>query len=234
MRVLIAVPALNEAGTVAGVVAELKKAGYHDIVVVDDGSTDETGPLAQRAGAWVLQMPFNVGVGGAMRAAFCFAMRHDYDAMVQVDADGQHDPGEIAALLAPLRHGANIVVGARFERGYDVGKGRRVAMRVLAWGASRLTGTRLSDTTSGFRSADRAAMAVFAERYPAEYLGDTTESLVVAARHQLRIVEVNVHMRPRQGGQRSQGPVRSTLYVGRVLLALAVAAMASPDQGARK
>jgi hypothetical protein len=173
----------------------------------------------------VLKMPFNVGVGGAMRAAFLYAEEHGYDAVVQVDADGQHDPAQIPLLLGPLSEGAAIVVGSRFAHDYDVTRTRRAAMRLLAWGASRLTGTVLTDTTSGFRAADRRAISLFARRYPAEYLGDTTESLVVAGRVGLPIVEVPVAMRPRQGGAASHRRTRSGLYLGRVLIALAIAAL---------
>lgn len=229
VRVLVAVPALNEADTVADVVAQIRKALPADVLVVDDASEDDTAALAATAGAQVLRMPLNVGVGGAMRAAFLFALEHDYDALVQVDGDGQHDPAQIPALLEPLATGASVVVGSRFAHGYRTARTRRVAMRVLAWGAGRLIGVRLTDTTSGFRAADRRAIALFAHRYPAEYLGDTTESLVVAGRSGLRVVEVPVTMLPRQGGTASQRAGRSTLFVGRVLLALAIAALTRRD-----
>lgn len=229
VRVLVAVPALNEAATVADVVAQIRNALPADVLVVDDASSDNTSRVARTAGATVLRMPFNVGVGGAMRAAFLYAEQGDYDAVVQVDADGQHDPAQIPQLLEPLAAGASVVVGSRFARGYETARSRRLAMRTLAWGAGRLIGVQLTDTTSGFRAADRQAIALFARRYPAEYLGDTTESLVVAGRSGLRVVEVPVTMLPRQGGEASQRAGRSTLFVGRVLLALAIAALTRRD-----
>jgi len=220
----VAVPALNEEQTVGHVVELIRANVESDVIVVDDHSSDDTAGVARRAGAGVLRMPFNVGVGGAMRTAFRFAQRQGYDAVVQVDGDGQHDPAEIPALLAVLAEGASVVVGSRFVKGYATTPTRRLAMRLLASGASRLTGVKLTDTTSGFRAADRQAIVLFAGRYPAEYLGDTTESLVVAARAGLSIVEVPVHMYPRQGGRASHRASRSLLYLGRVLIALAVAA----------
>lgn len=225
VRVLVAVPALNEAATVGMVIERVRAEVGADVLVVDDHSSDGTADIARAAGASVLRMPFNVGVGGAMRAAFVYAERHGYDVLVQVDGDGQHDPAQISSLLEPLQHGASVVVGSRFEQGYDTPLMRRIAMRLLAWGASRLTRVKLSDTSSGFRSADRRAIDLFARRYPVEYLGDTTESLVIASRAGLTVAEVPVQMFPRQGGTASQRTGRSTLYVGRVLLALAVAAL---------
>jgi glycosyltransferase involved in cell wall biosynthesis len=227
-RTLVAIPALDEAATIGAVIADVRAAvpGAH-IVVIDDGSVDATRENAQRAGVQVVRLPFNVGVGGAMRTAFRYALLHDFDAVVQVDADGQHVAAHIPELVAALDR-ASVVVGARFAGGYEVRGARRVAMQTLARTLSRICGTPLTDTTSGFRAADRRAMALFAQHYPAEYLGDTVESLVLAARAGLVVTEVPVRMRPRQGGQPSQGPVRSVLYLGRSMLALYVALSRRP------
>lgn len=220
---VVAVPALNEQNTVADVVAAVR-AVVPDacVVVVDDGSTDQTGRLAQEAGAVVLTMPFNVGVGGAMRTAFLYAEQVGARAVVQVDADGQHDPRDIPRLVEELDD-YSIVIGERFgDDGYRVRGPRRWAMRFLATVVSRLVGTRLTDTTSGFRAADRRAIALFARHYPAEYLGDTVESLVLASRSGLAITGVPVTMRPRLHGEPSTGAVRSTMYLGRAVLAVLV------------
>lgn len=224
-RVLVAVPALNEAQTVGSVITQITDCGTADeILVIDDGSTDGTAAVARSHGARVLTLPFNVGVGGAMRAAFLFAKENDFDYVVQVDADGQHDPREIATLLA-AGEDASVVIGARFTDGddYKVSGPRRWAMRMLARTLSRVSGTRLTDTTSGFRVSDRHAIELFARHYPAEYLGDTVESLVIAARSGLTITQVPVVMRQRQGGDASQGPIMASMYLGRAALALFVA-----------
>jgi len=224
-RVLVAIPALNEAATIGSVIAEVRaQARPYSLVVIDDGSTDDTGAVARRAGATVLQLPFNVGVGGAMRVAFLYAERNGYDVVVQVDADGQHDPAAIDELVGGLDE-ASVVIGARFAGGdpYVVRGPRRWAMSAMAAVLTRVTGSRLTDTTSGFRAADRKAIALFARHYPAEYLGDTIESLVIASRAGLRVAQVPVTMHPRQGGRASQRPWRAGLYLGRAVLALVVA-----------
>ncbi|MDQ1306607.1 MAG: hypothetical protein QG671_2439 [Actinomycetota bacterium] len=224
-RLLVAIPAWNEASTVADVVDSVRAAvPQATVVVVDDGSTDDTGRRARTAGAVVLRMPFNVGVGGAMRAAFLYALANGYQAVVQVDADGQHDPTQIPELLAGLAD-ASVVIGARFagKGDYDVSGPRKWAMAVLSHGLSRVTGSTLTDTTSGFRASDQRAIALFAQHYPSEYLGDTVESLVIASRSGLKVTQVPVMMRERQGGRPSQGAGMATLYLGRAWLALLIA-----------
>ncbi len=227
-RTLVAIPALNEAATLADVVAEVREAvPQADVLVVDDGSNDGTAQVARAAGAVVLVLPFNVGVGGAMRTAFRYARLHGYDAVVQVDADGQHVPGHIPDLLLALND-ASVVIGGRFGAGYRARGPRRWAMALLARSLSRVCKTTLTDTTSGFRAADAAAISLFADHYPAEYLGDTVESLVMAARAGLVVREVPVRMRPRQGGEASHSPIRATLHLGRAMLALYVALSSRP------
>ncbi|MEZ5184661.1 MAG: glycosyltransferase family 2 protein [Candidatus Nanopelagicales bacterium] len=224
--VVVAVPALNESETLADVLGGIRRAVPEAVLlVIDDGSSDTTAEVARNAGAVTLQMPFNVGVGGAMRVAFLYAFNNGYESLVQVDADGQHDPGSIRDLLAAL-DGASVAVGSRFVDARSrqwVGWSRRVVMRVLAALLSRVTGTQLDDVTSGFRAADREAIELFAQHYPSEYLGDTVESLVLSARAGLRIVQVPAVMHPRQGGRPSHGVIRSSLFLGRALLALSVA-----------
>ncbi len=227
---LIAIPALNEAATIGLVIDEVRTVLPHaDILVIDDGSTDQTARIARAKGARVLRLPFNVGVGGAMRAAFRFADARGVECLVQVDADGQHIAEHIPDLLAALTD-ASVVVGARFgpTRGYQVHPVRRVAMRALASTMSRVCGVPITDATSGFRAADRQAIALFAHHYPAEYLGDTVESLIIAARAGLRVSEVPVRMRPRQGGRASQTSLRSALHLGRAALAMYAALAGDP------
>lgn len=224
-RLLVVLPALNEEASVAAVVAEVRRAQPRaDVLVVDDGSTDRTAQVADAAGALVLSLPFNLGVGGAMRAAFRYAQVAGYTHVVQVDADGQHDPAEITDMLAAAET-ADVIVGARFAgRGeYEAAGPRRWAMRMLAVVLSRVTGTRLTDPTSGLRLATAPAIAVFARHYPEEYLGDTVESLVIAHRVGLRIAQVPVVMRPRTTGRASQSPVRAAVYLLRVVVAVLLA-----------
>lgn len=231
-RHLVVVPAFHEELSVGAVVGEIRR---HlpgcPVLVVDDGSRDRTAERAAAAGAEVVTAPFNLGVGGAMRIGFLYALRNGYQAVVQVDADGQHDPPDIIRVLDALA-GADVVVGSRFA-GTDLGSTARWRRRVIGFlsrSVSLLCGVRLTDVTSGFRAAGPRALPVLARHYPAEYLGDTIESLVIAHRAGLRIAEVPVTMRSRQGGRPSQSVTRASLYVGRSLLVLLLAAVRShPD-----
>jgi glycosyltransferase involved in cell wall biosynthesis len=224
-RVVVVIPAFNEEATVAGVVDEVRSAlPEAGVVVVDDASQDATRQVALATGADVLTLPINLGVGGAMRAGYRYALRFGYDAVLQVDGDGQHDPADAPRLLAALDE-ADLVIGARFAGtgDYDVRGPRRWAMKLLARTLSRVTGTRLTDATSGYRACDLRTVRLFARHYPAEYLGDTIEALVIAAGAGLRVVQVPVHMRPRLGGAPSQSATRATVYLLRACLALALA-----------
>ena len=224
-RTLIVIPAFNEAGSVARVIADVREAlPGAGCLVVDDGSRDATSDRARSAGAWVARLPVNLGVGGAMRTGFRFAQRHGFERVVQVDADGQHLPSEVPKLLAALDD-ADVVIGARFAGTgeYRASGPRRWAMIMLAGVLSRVTGTRLTDATSGFRAVGPAGLAVFAEDFPAEYLGDTVEALVIASRAGCRIAQVPVRMEERAAGEPSQNAFRSTMYLARVCLALGFA-----------
>jgi glycosyltransferase involved in cell wall biosynthesis len=221
-RVLVVVPALNEEQAVGAVVSEVRslRAGL-DVLVVDDGSLDNTAEVARAAGAEVCSLPYTLGVGGAMRAGYRYAVQRGYDAVVQIDGDGQHDPAYIPALLARLET-ADLVIGARFAGvgDYQVRGPRRWAMTFLAFVLTRIVGVRLSDVTSGFRAVNLKGARLFAQHYPSEYLGDTVESLVIAARHGCRVVQVPVSMRKRETGSASQGTLRSVLYLARACAAL--------------
>ncbi|GAA2548646.1 glycosyltransferase family 2 protein [Pseudonocardia hydrocarbonoxydans] len=224
---LVVLPALNEQESVARVVHEVRRAQPGaSVLVVDDGSTDATAARAAQAGALVMSLPFNLGVGGAMRAAYRYARESGYCYVVQVDADGQHDASEIAGLLEVCRSGtADVVIGSRFAgRGdYAVRGPRRWAMRLLSVTLSGIVGTAVKDPTSGFRLVNRQAIALFAEHYPEEYLGDTVEALVIAHRAGLSITQVPVAMRARETGTASTNPLRSAVYLMRVVVAVGLA-----------
>lgn len=226
VRALIVVPAWNEQLTVGETVREIHDATPDlQVLVVSDGSTDHTAQVARQAGALVLELPFNLGVGGAMRAGFRYAVRHGYDAVVQVDADGQHDPTEVPNLLAKLDE-ADVVIGARFsDRSdeYRVRGPRRWAMVVLSKVLSMIAKTKLTDATSGFKATGGQALPVFAEHYPVEYLGDTIESLVIALRAGCTVTQVPARMRPRRGGNPSHRPIKSAVYLFRAGFALLLA-----------
>jgi glycosyltransferase involved in cell wall biosynthesis len=220
------VPAFNEEHTIARVIGELRAFDPGlDVVVVDDGSVDGTARAAAALGAEVLRLPFNLGIGGAVQTGFRFAFERDYDVVVRVDGDGQHDPAQLGRVLGPLLHGdADIVVGSRFAgdsaSGYRSSRSRRIGIRLLAGIVSRIVGQRLTDTTSGFQAVNRRGIALFARDYPHDY--PEVEAIVMVHRHRLRLLEVPVEMRERGGGRSSITALRSVYYMVKVVLAIFV------------
>jgi len=232
VRRIAIVPAYNEAESIGAVIDELRAADPElEIVVVDDGSTDGTADVAARRGARVLQLPFNLGIGGAVQTGYCFAHEHGFDLALRVDGDGQHDPTQAAALAEAVLAGeADVAVGSRFigRHGYRSSRSRRFAIRVLAWTVSALTHQRVTDPTSGFQVANRRAIALFAADYPHDY--PEVEATVLLAKHKLRRVEVPVAMRERSAGRSSIGAVRSVYYMVKVMLAVFVAMFRKPRE----
>lgn len=227
LPVLVVIPALNEEDSVGGVVRAVSAAlPTARCLVVDDGSADSTSAVARAAGASVLTLPYNLGVGGAMRAGFRYARQNGFAVVVQVDADGQHDPSAIPEMIRGLDQ-ADLVIGARFAGvgEYGVRGPRRWAMRVLAGVLSRVAGTPLTDVTSGFKAAGPRAVSLFAANFPAEYLGDTIEALVIGARAGLRIRQRPVAMRQRQAGEPSHRSWKAAVYLMRACAAFLLAMM---------
>lgn len=226
-RPLVVIPAWNEEATLGAVLDDAAAVLREwDVVVVSDGSTDGTADIARGRGVPVVQLPYNLGVGGAMRAGYNYAQRFGYTHVLQLDADGQHDPCEAAVLFETMTAtGADIVIGARFAgRGeYNVRGPRKWAMKLLSAVISRVCKAELTDTTSGFKLCGRDAVRLFSVEYPAEYLGDTVEALVLAARNGLSVRQAPVEMRERAGGTPSHSPVKAALFLGRAMVALGVA-----------
>ncbi|MCS7006215.1 MAG: glycosyltransferase family 2 protein [Thermoleophilia bacterium] len=227
-RILAVVPALNEAGAIGRVVEEIRATRLPiDVVVVDDCSTDETAAVAEEAGATVLRLPFNVGIGGAVQTGLRYARDEGYEVAVRLDGDGQHDAGELPRLLAPLERGeASMVVGSRFVDGtgsYRPPLARRIGIRVFARLVSLLGGHRVTDTTSGFVALDRRGIELFAAEYPHDY--PEVEATLVALRSGLRLAQVQVAMRERETGASSITFLRSLYYIVKVMLALLVASL---------
>jgi len=221
-RILIIVPAYNEDASLPGVIRDLRESFTKgDILVVDDGSHDATAQAAISAGVSVVQLPFNLGIGGAVQTGYRYAHRQGYDIALQFDGDGQHLASEIEGLLGPLFAGsADLVVGSRFlnRGGYRPGLMRRLGIVIFSRILSAIMGMPVTDTTSGFRAASREAIEFFSRMYPEDY--PEVESLVLVHRAGMRVAEVAVAMRERTGGQSSITPVRSIYYMVKVLLAV--------------
>lgn len=231
-RVLVIVPALNEAASIADVVKGARETLDADVVVVDDGSIDDTAALANAAGATVLRHPFNVGVGAAIRTALRYAVDNRYGEVVQLDGDGQHPATEATRLIDARRAtGADLVIGSRFAAGYEVSGARRLTMRLLSRIVSRRLHTRVTDTTSGFRALGPRAVRLFSTDYPSDYLSDTVEALLLAADAKLQVVEVEVEMRVRQGGRPSTSAARSAYHLVRLFLVVLIHVIRRPTPG---
>jgi glycosyltransferase involved in cell wall biosynthesis len=220
---LIIVPAYNEEDALPSTLREIHGVRPAvDVVVVDDGSRDHTAAAAEAGDASVLQLPFNLGVGAAVRTGLHYAAAQGYQQVVVMDADGQHDPDGVSILLGALED-ADLVIGSRFGPGapdYPVGRTRRRAMRLLAAIVRRRTGQRFTDVTSGFRAMRRPVIELLAAEYPAEYLADTVEALLIVHDHGLRITEVPVPMRPRAAGMPSSRGVVLALNYLRLLVGI--------------
>ena len=225
-RKLVVVPSYNEAASVGDVVRKLRtNAPEYDVLVVDDGSTDATSRIAEDAGARVLRLPFNLGIGGAVQAGFKYALEHGYDYAVQVDGDGQHDPAEIEKLEDTMRdREVDMVCGSRFltdDYRYPAPVSRRTGIHLFAFLLSRIVGQRVSDPTSGFRLINRRGISVFARDYPHDY--PEVEAVLMVHWHRLRMCEVPVRMYTRSGGVSSiGGSGKSAYYMVKVLLAIFV------------
>jgi glycosyltransferase involved in cell wall biosynthesis len=236
MKTLVAIPAFNEEASIGAVLDELST--HHplaQVVVIDDGSRDGTYQVVTAHGVRVIHHAVNLGVGAAMGTAFRFAVRNGYDAVVQVDADGQHRPEFLERLLAAVGD-ADIVIGSRFAEGgrYRTTGVRRGVQRVIAWVVSAYTRTRLTDVTSGFRIAGPRAVELFAVHYPVEWLGDTVESIVLASKQGLRVSEISVAMNERMAGLPSQNVFRALAYTGRIFLILLLAGIRKLPRGVQR
>ncbi len=222
-RVLVIVPAHNEEETIATVLSNLRReVPDYDVVVIDDGSTDKTaGQVQQFPDVALIQMPFNVGIGAAMQTGFLYAVRHGYDIVVQCDADGQHPVEAIPRLVQCVLDGkADLIIGSRYvaDTCYKPTLGRRIGKSILSRLVDAMIGGGITDTTSGFRAANKNVFSLFAHRYPDDY--PEAESLVLLHKNGLRAAEIPVNMLPRQGGRTSIKVSHGIYYMVKVALAI--------------
>lgn len=220
-EILVVVPAYNESANIEKVVTDIHQAGF-SCVVVDDGSEDTTSQIARNIGANVLTLPYNVGVGGALRCGFRYALENNYKAVIQCDADGQHQSHLFNVLIDHANEtNADCVLGSRFlsiENQFETKKIRRIAMRYLASIASAATGIKITDSTSGFRLIRRPLLDQVATKLPNYFLGDTFEFLVTSGRSGYQVEEVATAMLPRQFGVSSVGGAKSVAQIAKACL----------------
>jgi len=221
-KLLLLVPAFNEERNIFEVVVRAISSGF-DVLVVNDGSTDDTSVIASRAGARVISLPFNLGVGVALRCGLLFAVRNGYQVVAQCDADGQHPPEEVRTLLTELKtSGADMVLGSRFRDSdqltMKVSSLRRLIMRLLARSASKACRTRITDSTSGFRVFGEPLLTELSTKMPSYYLGDTYEVLVAAGRAGYKVREIPVRFLDRQHGVSSASSVYAARQTIKALL----------------
>jgi glycosyltransferase involved in cell wall biosynthesis len=225
LRKAAIMPAFNEADQIAAVIAEIE-ATDPDIcvIVIDDGSTDQTASEARKAGAEVIRLPYNLGIGGAVQTGYKYAFERGFQIAFQIDGDGQHDPAELDAIIEPVARGeADVVIGSRFLGlgQYRAPIVRRIGMAIFARFVSTVVRQPLSDTSSSFRAVNRRAMKLFAHEYPHGYL-ETVEATVMASKYGLRMMEVPVLMRERMFGRSSLTVPLATFYAFKVFVAVFV------------
>ena len=224
-RILLILPAYNErlniARTVGDIRGELPQA---DVLVINDGSGDATAAAARDAGALVLNMPYNVGIGAAVQAGFQFAAAKGYDIVLRNDGDGQHAPESNRALLAALcARDVDVVIGSRFIGGqgdYGTPLLRRMGSAILARLLSSIIGQRVTDPTSGCSAYNRRAIKLLAQVYPHDY--PEPEAILILHRSGLRQMETPVSMIARQHGRSSITAGRSVYYMIKVILAILI------------
>lgn len=222
-KILIIVPAFNEQGNIGKTVREILSFNPSlSVLVVNDGSRDQTAQEARQSGAMVVSLPFNLGIGGAVQTGFKFALTKGYDVAVQVDGDGQHEVFHLNNLLDPiLRDEADMTIGSRFlppYLGYRSSFVRRIGINFFAHLLSSLTTYAVTDPTSGFRAFNRRMITVFARYYPQDF--PEPEAIAVARRYKARVLEVPVKMRKRTYGNSSIRYLKTLYYMVKVTLAI--------------
>lgn len=227
-RILIIIPAYNEEKNIAKVIKSLKdtNSGY-ECLVVNDGSKDNTQHEAEASGlATVIQLPSNLGIGGAVQTGFKYAFYNDFDYAIQFDGDGQHLASEIPKILSPLQtNDFDVCIGSRFIEktlGFQSTFMRRIGIRIFEGMSRVLIRKKITDSTSGFRAYNKQAIAFLAANYPTDY--PEPETVILLGKNDFRIREVSVEMIERQGGESSISGLKSAHYMVKVILAMLMTA----------
>lgn len=223
-KTLVIIPAYNEEGSIPAVIAGIRRAvAWADVVVINDASADRTAEAAADAGAIVLNMPYNVGIGAAVQTGYQFADRYGYEIVLRIDGDGQHPAADLNTLIEALTsQQTDLIIGSRYieDRGYSGSAARRLGSLILARLISTITGCRITDPTSGFTAANRRTIQLCAQIYPHDY--PEPEAIVILHRAGLRIGEIPVTMKPRSAGRSSITSLGSGYYMIKVILAILI------------
>lgn len=223
-KILVIIPAYNEERSIAETIREVQeKAPYVDILVVDDGSQDKTAEIARQSGVLVVSHDFNLRIGGAVQTGLKIAKMNSYDIAIQIDGDGQHDPGLISEIIKPLVEGnSDIVIGSRYLKNKNVGTSftRNLGVRFFSWLTTKITGQQVTDCTSGFRALNEHSIGLFAKEYPVDF--PDAEALILALRAGLEITEIPVSVRSRETGRSSLNSWRLLYYPFKEIFSIAM------------
>lgn len=217
-KILVVIPAYNEEASIGRVIEEVRNYFPEvDILVVNDGSLDSTSSEARNKGALTLDLPYNLGIGGAVQTGCLYAFQHGYEFVLRLDGDGQHHPQEISKILCPLLEGkADIVIGSRFlsSEGYKSTFLRRMGISFFSFVIWLITGGNIKDPTSGFNGMNRKGIEFISFKYSSDY--PEIEALILARKRGLRIREVPVIMKKREKGKSSIGQLEAIYYMIKV------------------
>ena len=224
MKRLIIIPAYNEEANIEKTVESiLRESSGFDYVIINDCSTDNTKKICEEKGYNIINLPINLGIGGAVQTGYKYAVRNDYDMAVQVDGDGQHDPKFLEEMAEYLeQHDLDMVIGSRFieKKGFQSSGLRRMGIRFFTGLIKLLTGKTITDPTSGLRMVGKNVLQIFAEEYPKDY--PEPESIVGILRRNMKVEEIPVVMREREGGVSSISMKKSVYYMIKVSLAMII------------
>ena len=224
VKKLIIIPAYNESANIEKTVASIKaNAQGFDYVIINDCSADNTRQICERNGFNIVNLPINLGIGGAVQTGYRYAYDYGYDMAVQVDGDGQHDPGFLDTMAEYLtEHNLDMVIGSRFieKKGFQSSYTRRMGIKFFTWLIKLMTGKTITDPTSGLRMVGRNVIDLFAKDYPRDY--PEPESVVAILRRNMKVEEIPVVMKAREGGVSSISLKKSVYYMIKVPLAILI------------
>ena len=230
MKVLIIIPAYNEEGAIQKTIAKLKKENPEvDYVIINDCSKDNTLLICKENKFNVIDLPANLGIGGAVQTGYKYAYKNDYDIAIQMDADGQHNPKYIKDLVQAIEEGNDLVVASRFidKKGFQSTFLRRMGINLYSGLIKIFSGVTIKDTTSGYRAVNRRIIKYFAKSYPVDYPEPETNAIL--ARAKCKIKEIPVEMEERTDGKSSITAFKSIYYAGKVALAVIISSIKKGD-----